>query len=253
MQRDYTVCYKGDYSDTMIERVKFVMDVLKVDGIYTDGTYVPWECANENHGCGYRDKEGKLHYSYPIFAVREHVKKLYQAVHEREGIIDTHQSSCCLMATLAYADSYFDGENIQGMLREDISKLRLDTFRAEFTGNNMGIPCNFISYTDERYTLRMIAGITLLHNVYPRANRIEDIDFISNIWKIYDSFGVQEAQWCPYWQNTRFDTGNPKVYLSYHKKGQEYLLDGRKLCICGNGNVEIPVEYANLMIYRFFD
>lgn len=275
VQRDYTVCYKGDYSDTMIERVKYVMDVLKVDGIYTDGTYVPWECANENHGCGYRDKDGTLHYTYPIFAVREHVKKLYRAVHEREGIIDTHQSSCCLMATLAYVDSYFDGENIQGMLKEDISKLRLDTFRAEFTGNNMGIPCNFISYTDERYTLRMIAGITLLHNVYPRANRIEDIGFISNIWKLFDEFGVQEAEWYPYWQKQQIGTGNPKVYLSYYKKGKEYLLlitsfdpdvksirieldcqaakdllDGTNLCVCGNGYVEIPVEYANLMIIK---
>ena len=224
MQRDFTVCYNSGYSDIMIKRVEHVMDEYGVDGIYTDGTYVPWECANEAHDCGWRDDEGKLHFVYPIYAVREHVKKLYAAVHSRGGRIDTHQSSCCLMATLAFADSYFDGENIQGLVKEDIGNLKTDTFRTEFMGLNMGIPCHFISYTDGNYSMRLISGITLIHNVFPRANRIEDIEYISKLWKIYNDFETDKAEWHPYWEKQDIVVKNNDTYLSYYKKDSSLLL-----------------------------
>lgn len=224
MQRDFTVCYKGGYSDVMLERVRYVMDELGVDGIYTDGTYVPWECANEAHGCGYRDKNGQLKYAYPIYAVREHVKKLYKTVHERGGLIDTHQSSCCMMATLGFADSYYDGENIQGMLKEDICNMKMDSFRTEFMGLNMGIPCNFISYTGDEFTMEIISGITLLHNVYPRANSFSDLDFMSAVWEIYDDFSIDTAVWFPYWEKQEISVDNDKAYVSYYKKDNSLLL-----------------------------
>lgn len=275
MQRDFTVCYNGNYSDVMIERVKHVMDNYGVDGIYTDGTYIPWECANESHGCGYRDKNGDLHYAYPIYAVREHVKKLYNAVHERGGIVDTHQSSCCLMATLAFADSYFDGENIQEMLEEDMASLKLDTFRAEFMGENMGLSCNFISYTNEGFTMRTISAITLLHNVYPRARIYEDLAFMKEIWSIYDDFGVKNAVWYPYWEQNEIKSPD-NVYVSYYESNDELLLlitslnkdidavklelndncaeivdllDGEECTIKGNEAI-VPVKYCNIKICK---
>ena len=274
-QRDFTVCYNGSYSDIMLERVKYVMDELGVDGIYTDGTYIPWECANESHGCGYRDDEGNLHYTYPIYEVRNHVKKLYDIVHERGGVIDTHQSSCCMMATLGYADSYFDGENIQGMLSKDISKLKLDTFRAEFVGENMGIPCNFISYTKDGYTIRNIAGITLIHNIYPRANVVGDLPFMSKIWEIYDEYDISSAKWVSYYdENNVFTNNDEKIYVSYYERENDYLLiinsineDAKEItlnesfkeiedyldgadCKSENGKTVIPVEYTSLKIVR---
>ncbi len=220
MQRDFTVCYNGPYSDVMIERVIHVMDNYGVDGIYTDGTYVPWECANEAHGCGYRDNNGELKYRYPVFAVREHAKKLYSEVHKRGGIIDTHQSSCCLMATLGFADSYFDGENIQTFINDDIKNLKMVAFRAEFLGLNMGIPCNFITYI----SMELIAGITLIHNVYPRANNIKDLPYISHIWKTYDNFGTASAQWIPYYENSEITTDTENTYISYYKRDGKLLL-----------------------------
>jgi len=224
MQRDYTVCYNSGYSDVMIKRVEHVMDEYGVDGIYTDGTYVPWECANEAHGCGYRDAEGNLHFTYPVFAVREHVKKMYKAVHSRGGRIDTHQSSCCLMATLGFVDSYYDGENIQSFLQSDLRNMKSDAFRTEFMGLNMGIPCNFISYTNKNFTMRMLAGITLIHNVFPRANKMENVDFMANIWRIYDEFGTETADWYPYYEKQDIKIQNEYTYLSYYKKGDEVLL-----------------------------
>lgn len=219
IQRDFTVCYKSGYKDVLLERVKYVMDEYGVDGIYTDGTFVPWECANEAHGCGYRDKKGELHFSYPIFAVREFVKELCGEIHKRGGLMDTHQSSCMLMATLGFADSYYDGENIQGMLIRDIENMRLDTFRTEYVGTNVGIPCNFITYTEGDFTARRMAGVTFLHNSYPRVGNLKDMEFVSRLWKAVDDYNLSAGNWHPYWEQNEVRTGDAKNYASYYTTG----------------------------------
>lgn len=276
IQRDFTVCYNGSYSDVMLERARYAMDELGIDGIYTDGTYVPWGCANENHGCGYRDKEGKLHVTYPIYAVREHCKKLFNMVHERGGVVDAHQSSCCVMPILSYTDYYYDGENIQEKLRKDISHLRLDNFRAEFVGENMGIPCNFIAYTNAEYSLRKIAGLALIHNTYPRpCHNYDDLEFVSNVWNIYDEYDIKSANWVSYYDEKNiFTDDEAHIHVSYYEREGDYLLimtslnEGvRNLALDGefkeikdyfdaeefkteNGKTIIPLEPLNVKIIR---
>lgn len=226
IQKDHIVCYAGSYGETMLERVRYAMDELGVDGIYTDGTYVPWECANPAHGCGWRDAAGRTHATYPVYAVREHVKKLYAEIRRRGGRSDTHQSSCCLMPTLSFCDSYYDGENIQGLIAEDPANLRPDVFRAEFLGRNLGISCNLISYTSEKFTIRMAAGISLIHNVLPRAGKPEDLRFMGRVWKIYDAFGADKAAWTDYFSPANEYAGAPEgLYVSYYDR------DGERLCV----------------------
>lgn len=210
-QRDHMVCYGGNYSDEMIKRVEHVMDDYGVDGIYTDGTFVPWECANEAHGCGFRDENGKLHPTFPLLAVREHVKKLYETIKKRGGILDTHQSSCCIMPTLAFCDSYYDGENIQGLLKNNPEIMTPDSFKAEFFGYNLGIPCNFIAYSQEGYPMSYPAGFSLVHNVFPRPSHLWDLDYMAGIWKIFDEYKLNDAHWIPYFKNHRITAEDAMV------------------------------------------
>lgn len=233
-QRAFMVCYNGDYSEVMLERVRYVMDELGVDGIYTDGTYVPWECANTAHGCGYTDTNGRLHTTFPILAVREHVKKLYNTVHERGGIIDTHQSSCCIMPTLAFCDSYYDGENIQGKLtKDDMSFLNMDAFRAEYMGSNFGIPANFIAYTSTQRPIETLSALTLLHNVHCRPGSLHnekgifDLDYCAKIWDIFDKYDLNNAKWCPYWAQSPI-TAEGTAYAS------AYIGDKATIVVCAD-------------------
>lgn len=235
-QRAFMVCYRGGYSADMIERVKFIMDEYGVDGIYTDGTFVPWECANERHGCGYTDRNGKRHATFPLFAVRDHVRKLYEAVHERGGLIDTHQSSCCIAPTLAYCDSYYDGENIQGALIRSITEgrgltsfLSLPAFRTEYMGKNLGLIDQFIAYTNPEigWTIEKLCALTLIHDVIPRPRQIGaptaesmavDLDYIEKIWRAFDEFGVEDAAWLPYWEQNDVAACETKdAYLSLYR------------------------------------
>ena len=162
------------------------------------------------------------------------------------------------------------------MLQQDMANMKMDTFRAEFMGLNMGIPCNFISYTKEGFTMRLIAGISLQHNVYPRPIVYEDLDFSEKIWKIYDDFQVTEATWHPYWEQKEL-VAEGNTYLSYYTKDDETLLlvtslnkgvdkltvtldkaygrildllDEDEACIiCGN-KAEIPVAYCDIKICK---
>lgn len=240
-QRAFMVCYNGGYSSRMIERVKFVMDEYGVDGIYTDGTYVPWECANTRHGCGYTDRDGKRHTTFPIFAVRDHVKRLYEAVHERGGLIDTHQSSCCIAPTLSFCDTYYDGENIQGALISHLNDgitnfLNLDAFRTEYMGKNLGLIDQFIFYArpEVGWTIEKLAALTMIHDVIPRPRKrggdmsidglMEDLNFIEKVWKVYDAFDVDSAEWLPYWLPNDVAASETKdAFLSVYRSGDKRL------------------------------
>ncbi len=202
-QRDYMVCYGGDYSEVMLERVAYVMDNYGVDGIYTDSTYIPQDCANESHGCGWRDENGELHTSWPVRKLREHVKKLYEVVHSRGGIVEAHQSSCCSPMLLSFADSYFDGEHIQHLFASQSgSFMNTGAMRSEFTGVNFGVNFQFLSITK---TYLEGCGIMLLHNgctkVYG-SNGMERVKQASEIWNIMDSFGTDDARFDGYWQES---------------------------------------------------
>ena len=228
MQRDFLSCSASEYSDEMIRQVVFTMEEYGADGIYADGTYIPWECANENHGCGYRDEHGKLHITYPIFAVREHVKKLYAEVCKRGGTIDTHQSGCCVMPTLAFSHSYFDSENIQVELeKEGMEFLDFASFRAEYIGKNHGLPLLFMANTNENFTMEKILPMTILHNVYAGPRELENLVLMKKVWSISDKYALSKARFHAYWEkdtNLFNILSEGKIMRSYYETDKEYIV-----------------------------
>ncbi len=278
-QRDFMACYKGGYRDVLVERVKYAMDYYGFDGLYTDGAHVPWECANEAHGCGYRDNNGKLHTTFPVFAVRELAKDLYKAVHERGGIVDTHQSSCCMMPILSFVDSYYDGENIQETIRQDLRFLNFDAIIGEFMGVNLGLHCNLIAYTSEEMPIESLTGITVIHNIFPRAVKNEDLAYLSTVWKVFDKYNLDAATFIPYYENSVVTIAEDDAFVSLYDADNDSvvavcdLVNGRDtitLC-CGNeykkveelltgktydvknGAAKVDSAYGTLKMYRFID
>ena len=215
-QRDYTVCYAGCYSETMLERCRRAMDEYGVDGIYTDGTYEPWGCANGEHGCGWTDEQGIRHETWPLRQVREHVKKLYLQTNVRGGIVEAHQSSCVFPMLLAYCDGYWDGEHVATTTDPVTRQLRfktgkelietysagsasgIGTMRAEFTGINIGVPCQFLSYSP---TLEECCGLTIPYGVLPKAlGSIQNVRQASRHWDMIDRFGLTMDRFFPFWK-----------------------------------------------------
>ncbi|NQT20627.1 MAG: hypothetical protein HQ592_13045 [Planctomycetes bacterium] len=229
-QRDYIVCYNSPWQEQLARGIAWALDRYGFDGIYLDGTILPSPCANEAHGCGYRDSLGNLKVSYPIFAVRNLMKRLYALIHPRGGLINAHQSTCCVTPTLAFCDSYWDGEQFMGggpagdMLR----KLSLATFRAEFMGHNFGVPAEFLVYEKPPgWTFEHALAVSLLHDVRVRPcwDTGAQLEAVSKIWQAMTDFGVGEAEWHPYWRNQQFLAVQPEsVKSSFYVKGRRALL-----------------------------
>jgi len=222
-QRDYRVCYASAFAKPWLSRVKAAYEKLGLDGFYLDGTIMPRLCANEKHGCGWRDEKGELHGTYPFFAVRKMMRELYEFVDSRGGKLDAHQSGYVCPATLAFAHSYWDGEQL-ACSKQDIKRaLDLDAFRAEFMGVNHGVPCEFLAYeVPGKWSYDDALAITLLHNVLVRPCGFGSEARLAPLWKRLDNFGITEAEWLPYWEKP-LAASPDSVKVSVYRRGKKGL------------------------------
>lgn len=220
-QKAYIVCYRSPWQDFLADGLEKEIAEYDTDGVYLDGTSEPWGCRNTHHGCGYVKPDGSIGTTYPIFATREMMRRIYTIVkhHNPQGQVNVHQSTCMTIPTLAWATSYWDGEQFGGIERGPyaLDVLPLDAFRCEFMGHNWGVPAEFLCY-NRPYTMHEAMAFTLLHDVLVRNNLGEE----SKLWKLMDDFGRKEAEWLPYWSNgdyVRTSTEDLKVSL-YNRPGK---------------------------------
>lgn len=220
-QHAYIVCYNGPWQDFLADGLQREIAEYDTDGVYLDGTSEPWGCRNTHHGCGYVKPDGTIGTTYSIFATREMMRRIYTIVkqHNPRGQVNVHQSTCCTPPTLAWATSYWDGEQFGSIERGPfaLEVLSLDAFRCEFMGHNWGVPAEFLCY-NKPYTYHEAMAFTLLHDVLVRNNLEEE----SVLWRLMDDFGRQQATWLPYWKNrsyVRTSTSDLKVSL-YNRPGK---------------------------------
>lgn len=195
-QRAYMVCYKGGYGEKVLERVKNAFENYRVDGIYLDGTVEPWICENTLHGCGCRSS-GKLSGTYPIKELRAFMRRLKSLAESYGGYIEAHQSSCLVPCTLAYTDSYWDGEHIMSNVAGDLTGyLRSAAVRSEFTGYNIGVPSLFLGSGDET----KCRSYVLMYGVSMKMSlEGKDGEFSRHVIDTLEAFGDTEATFYAFW------------------------------------------------------
>lgn len=218
-QRDYIVCYNSGYQDLFINGIEKLMDTHHIDGVYLDGTSCPRYCHNLEHGCGWYDSTGKLRGTYPIRAIRKHFKRLYDVVASRGGQINVHSFGFMNFTALPYIHQSWLGENLQFVLMKgNTEDVNLDYFRTEYIGRNMGVPVEFIAYANPpHWTFENAVSMSILHGILPRPNHIDHpLELMSGIWKIFDSFPIEQSDWVPYWKSDA-STDHEKVKVSYYR------------------------------------
>lgn len=226
-QTAYICCYKSAWQDYLAWAIARTMDEFDMDGVYLDGTEVPWGCANLGHGCGYVGADGQLHPTYTFFETREMMKRIYAIVKSRkpDGQVNVHNSTCMTIPTLAWATSSWDGEQFGGIDRTEktwpLDVLPLDTFRCEFMGRQWGVPSELLCY-GRPYTYEEALAISLPHDVLVRPGNVE---LASKIWIAAERFGRKQAKWLPYWDNAKFvTTSSPDVLASIYSRGAQGAL-----------------------------
>lgn len=207
------------YIHALNERVTTFGD----DGVYLDGSYVTEPCINHEHGCGYTDESGNVHPTYPVFAARQFMKRIYTVVHEAnpEGIVDLHSSFFFNVSGIAYADVIWTGEQWYEYRHTGVDyiagTLTLDMFRTEFTGWTLGVPAETLCY---RLGSPMnVAATGLLHDISPRIStngyntltkRTDSYySLVPEMWKLRDAFGIKEAEKLFYFENSDYVTLSP--------------------------------------------
>ena len=237
-QNAYVVCYQSAWQDSLVAGIARMMDEYDIDGVYLDGTAMFFGgCENSRHGCGYVRSDGTVARTYPHFAVRDTLKRIYTVVKTRkpEGQVFLHHSCCLNIPAVGWATVYWDGEHLWHYFADvDTPKpmfildgMPLDMFRTEFMGHQWGVPSMFLYYHVEKFTgcnKARVHAIALLHGVfYMEAGDV--LDLSPELWRISDEFGRKEAEWFPYWRNSGYVRAGPEgAYVSFYRHPRNGVL-----------------------------
>ena len=223
-------CNRSLLPEFLLDGISKLLDDYAIDGVYLDGTTEPFGCINHYHGCGYQ-RDGQWKPTYPIWHTREFMRRLAALFQSRRAdyVIDVHMSANMTIPTLAFCDSYWDGEQFEMYThgqKDPRALLPLDSFRAEFMGRQWGLGAEFLVYEGRPFTLDEGLAVTLLHDVRVRPTGMGPrADLIYSIWRARDAFGVQDAEFLPYWSNGDMVAATPdRVYVSAHRRDDRGLL-----------------------------
>lgn len=222
VQSTMFACHGGPWQDFLVDGIGRLIDDYDVDGVYLDTTTMPFLCDNELHGCGYHHPDGSRGGAYPVFSARDTLRRIYTAVRTRkpDGIVDVHPYECMNAPGLAWATTYWNGEQLRAN-DSILDALPLERFRAEFMGYNWGVPADLLYYKLKNY--RQSVALAIIHDVPVRPEKPADLDAISALWKVRDDFGVKQARWLPYWSNAdvvKVTTKDCYVSLFAHPQGR---------------------------------
>lgn len=229
--------------DAYVHALPRRLDVYGDDGVYLDGTMDLWNdpCRNTLHACGYRAEDGSIKQTYPVFAVRQFMKRIYTVVKQRrpKGVID-HHSWVMNPAGLAYSDMFWTGERWTHLRHTGAkdgyiaAELPLDMFRAGFWGYQLGVVAETLAYRlgggQGTADIKVVAT-SLLHDIPVRPSTpsfdrpgapvspgTSYFDLMSKLWKVRDQFGAKDAKRLFYWNNQDYVTVTPeKCYTTLFK------------------------------------
>ena len=250
-QRDPRICPNSSWADDFYEGVKGLMEKFNFDGLYFDSVVSPWSgCINEKHGCGWRDENGKLHPTFPVWAIRRLFKKLYNLCESRGATMHIHGSGSFNMAAIAFYHSIWEGEQFQGLLMNGkLKSMPEGHFRAQYTGRDTGVPVFSLCYSAPPvWTFKNASAICLIHGSLPKPVDIgEPLEDMSKIWKAIDAFPISEATWHPYYkEHSDAVSDNEEVKVSYYKAGNKMLIFCASVHADFEGRAKIKTEYKNV-------
>ena len=230
-QRDARVCQGSEWSDFFTSGVERLMDRFGFDGVYLDGTPYVRACSNERHGCGYTTLDGERRQTYPVFAIRETMRKLYEIVRERRGgVINCHAGSAFNMPALSFATSLWDGEIFQKeLLSGELETLPDEYFKCLYTGKNLGLLIYMLCYLNPpSWSFEMALATALPFGILPKVNDVGyPLEVISKIWSAYESFGTASAEFIPFYSEKEqsVTASDKKIKVSAYER------DGKSLVI----------------------
>jgi hypothetical protein len=222
-------CGASGFGDYLAAGSQWLLEDLGFHGCYTDGNARCYPCSNVHHGCGYRDAQGTVHPTWPVFGTREYLKRMYKVIHahDEKGYLVNHVSYDLFIPTVSFTDVYYTGEHEN---YEDLLKCRV-----RWQAKPWGVWPILLGADSHSYTpLHMTYGLLHATSVWPQGalGRNDMMRKTANLWQTYDRFGYRDAQWFAYYRAeagglVKADRDEVKVSLYRHP-------EKRALAVVGN-------------------
>ena len=231
------VCLRDSYTNFLLWGINKMIDE-GLRGIYFDSSGV-LACINGYHGCGYIDNTGRRRPTINLFGAREAYKRIYTLFKSRHpgSFIIAHAVPISPLAS--FVDGTTEGEFWGGRQKKyGYSQLTPDFFRTGFaTFQEYGVPFEFYAFLAYnrvekkwRVPAEEVLALTLIHNIYPLANRVGGgwgigLQQLKPVWEIMDDW-YTTSEWIPYWKSSSLvqsSMDNVKVSV-YLKKAEKKAL-----------------------------
>jgi hypothetical protein len=220
----YGGCVNGPYGELLLDGIAKLADQAGIDGVYMDGTTVPWSCANPSHpGCGADTGEGTYEARTPLRAVRHFMKRLRSlfAQRRKELFLDAHTGGAINLATQSFCDGYYDGETLARY--KPGFRLSPDTFLTGYMGKQFGFRADFLP---NRHTMDQGLAISLIHDTATRGQP-------ATVDLALAGYEGEGTRFVGYWERSPLYRVEPPEVL-----GSVYLRRNRALLVVGSQTEE---------------
>ena len=256
-------CPASSYNDYFVDAVARMIRKYGVDGVYLDSTGNVPCCNRTGHGCGYFDKEGKLHGTYPVRATRNLMKRLYKLTHGElieNGIIYLHMGPPLLLPIASFSDVIITNEPGISYWR-NLRDIGLEKFRSTSLSSTNGLALlQAWHYWMEKHdiTSNQFLGYVLLHGEFPRTSPVGLLNYgnryqqpgydkkrypFRHVYAFMDKYADGgKCEFYPYWNNSKYLSASPKsVYGSFYVNhlGRIFLI----LCNLDKQKVEAKIHF----------
>jgi hypothetical protein len=234
VQNAYTACGNGPFRDMMLDGIAKLADQADIDGVYMDGTTVPWWCENPTHpGCGEYLGDGTYQMHRPIRGVREFMKRLRNIFVQRgkKVFMDAHTGGVMHLPTQSFTDQYNDGEQLHRY--KPGFKIPPDTFITGYMGQQFGM--RSIMIQGPRASWNEAVAIALVHDTMVWNGP----DCIYKAMADYNSDDT--TRYIPYWDKSKLYSVSPSGIL-----GSVYLNKDKALLVFGSQTEKDTVCSVNI-------
>lgn len=217
----YVCCVHGPYGDLLLDGIRKLRDEGGIDGVYMDGTTVPWDCDNPSHiGC---DANAPVEWDSNditrVTGTRNFLKRL-RGIFDKTGkqaVMVAHCGGGLDMPTLSLCDSYYEGEQLC-RYRPEYS-IPNHKFAIGYSGRPWGFRTDLIPQLWIQQTARLLPW-SLLHDTQVgwSASGLER--------KIYAEYSDDATvTYYPYWRSQpHVKKTKGDVLFSYYRKADSTML-----------------------------
>jgi hypothetical protein len=216
----YVCCAHGPYGDLLLDGIRKLRDEGGIDGVYMDGTTVPWGCTNPSHpGCGDSTVSWDGNDPTQVTGTRKFLKRL-RGIFDEKGksqFLVAHTGGGLDLPTLSLCDSYYEGEQL-ARYRPDYS-MPLHKFAVGYCGRPWGWRTDMIPALWVQQTARLLPW-TLLHDTLAGGSSGE---FERKIYADYSDDAT--VAYFPYWRSqSQIKKEKGDVLFSFYKKSGSTML-----------------------------